>query len=226
MKKILILILCLVLLVTGCGCENADLSFEEVFEDVEEQTIIIDFEEESEIEETLETEIQEEETEEEAEIQKEEEKTVYIAVEMSANQEQKEEVIEVVVVEEKEEEDIIEYVEPVYYSSLGNFTATYYGYYDSWGNRTGMGTIGASGNELVNGYSIAMNTSQMSDLGLYYGQEVTITCSSLPQINGVYRIDDCGCAYGVVDIFYWQYSSDYMPSAFMNLGILGIEVCR
>ena len=128
-----------------------------------------------------------------------------------------------------EEETYIEYEEPyeeeteIIYeennSGVAYFEATYYGVYGFDGvTPTGMGTHGASGNALINGGSIAINESQLYSLGLNYGDYVYIESATCPSINGSYRIDDCGCSWGVVDVFYWAYTLDYMPSDFLSAG--------
>ena len=44
-----------------------------------------------------------------------------------------------------------------------------------------------------------MNTQQVADLGLKLGDEIYVI--SQKGWSGYYRITDCGCAYGTIDIY-------------------------
>lgn len=62
------------------------------------------------------------------------------------------------------------------------------------------------GSETASGYGVrsgycAMNLSQMRTLGISYGDKIRIEGS---KVNGTYTVMDCGCDWGVVDI--WVYS--------------------
>ena len=112
--------------------------------------------------------------------------------------------------------------EPVYENNGQNtlyFEGTYYGVYGFDGvTPTGMGTSGASGNSLISGGSIALNDEQRASLGLQYGDYIYLESASHPSINGSYRIDDCGCSWGVINLFYWAYTTDYMPYDLLTSG--------
>ena len=95
-------------------------------------------------------------------------------------------------------------------SHLGTYQATWYtavdmGYSDP--------PNGASGRELITGYSIASNS-------LAFGTLVRIEGGGL---DGIYRVDDCGGMAGnVVDFYYYDRSS--VPQYFKNAGRINIEV--
>ena len=52
---------------------------------------------------------------------------------------------------------------------------------------------------MVPGKTVAMNTQQVADLGLHRGDEIFI--KSEKGWSGFYKITDCGCAYGTIDIY-------------------------
>jgi len=51
----------------------------------------------------------------------------------------------------------------------------------------------------VPGETVAMNSQQVADLGLKYGDEIFVI--SRKGWTGFYRITDSGCAYGTIDIY-------------------------
>lgn len=67
---------------------------------------------------------------------------------------------------------------------------------------------GSSGRTLVNCYSVATNI-------LPQGSIVKIV-SSDGSINGTFRVDDCGCANNVIDIYFKDYNT--VPKSFRNGG--------
>lgn len=88
----------------------------------------------------------------------------------------------------------------------------YYGWFEATYYEGGYGTYGASGRDLISGYSIASNV-------LEQGTIVRITGNGL---DGVYRVDDTGgMPNHVVDIYY-QYGDT--PDYFQLYGRLDIEV--
>lgn len=98
-----------------------------------------------------------------------------------------------------------EYYEESYdYSGYGSYgRATYY--------EGGYGTYGASGRTLISGYSVASGD---------YPQG-TILYISGGGLDGLYRVDDCGCASGTID-FYYNYGET--PSNFQFSGVYDISV--
>ena len=96
------------------------------------------------------------------------------------------------------------YEESYDYSGDGSYgRATYY--------EGGYGTYGASGRTLISGYSVASGDYPQGTI-LY------ITGGGL---DGIYRVDDCGCAFGTVD-FYYNYGE--APSNFQFNGVYDINV--
>jgi hypothetical protein len=73
---------------------------------------------------------------------------------------------------------------------------------------------GSSGRTLVNCYSVATNI-------LPQGSIVKIV-SSDGSINGTFRVDDCGCANNVIDIYFKDYST--VPKSFRNGGKVECKV--
>ena len=95
-------------------------------------------------------------------------------------------------------------------SHLGTYQATWYTAVD-------MGYSappnGASGRELITGYSIASNS-------LAFGTLVRIEGGGL---DGIYRVDDCGgMPNNVIDVYYYDRSS--IPQSFKSAGRVNIEV--
>ena len=83
-----------------------------------------------------------------------------------------------------------------------NSNETYLGYfritgYVSTGNQTASGTWPSAGR------TIAMNRSELDSLGLEWGD--TIRIDGL----GTYTLEDCGCKYGVIDVFCNSVSACY-----------------
>ena len=91
--------------------------------------------------------------------------------------------------------------EPVMESHGDGYIGTFYitGYTAEEGFLEGSET--ASGYGVRSGYC-AMNLSQMRTLGISYGDKIRIEGS---KVNGTYTVMDCGCDWGVVDI--WVYSN-------------------
>lgn len=88
----------------------------------------------------------------------------------------------------------------------------YYGWFEATYYEGGYGTYGASGRDLISGYSIASNV-------LEQGTIVRITGSGL---DGIYRVDDTGgMPNHVIDVYY-QYGDT--PDYFQLYGRLDIEV--
>ena len=52
---------------------------------------------------------------------------------------------------------------------------------------------------MIPGYTIAMNTQQVADLGLNRGDEIFVMSGK--GWSGFYKITDSGCAYGTIDIY-------------------------
>lgn len=73
---------------------------------------------------------------------------------------------------------------------------------------------GSSGRTLVNCYSVATNI-------LPQGSIVKIV-SSDGSINGTFRVDDCGCANNVIDIYFKDYTT--VPKSFRNGGKVECKV--
>lgn len=71
---------------------------------------------------------------------------------------------------------------------LGNFRIT--GYY-------GDGQT-ASGKTPKTNHTIAMNNAQRKELGLSYGDVIYIDGDT---VKGYYTVEDCGCKWGVIDVF-------------------------
>ncbi len=71
---------------------------------------------------------------------------------------------------------------------LGNFRIT--GYYGD--SQT------ASGKTPKTNHTIAMNNAQRKELGLSYGDVIYIDGDT---IKGYYTVEDCGCKWGVIDVF-------------------------
>ena len=95
-------------------------------------------------------------------------------------------------------------------SHLGTYQATWYTAVD-------MGYSappnGASGRELITGYSIASNS-------LAFGTMVRIEGGGL---DGIYQVDDCGgMPNNVIDVYYYDRSS--IPQSFKSAGRVNIEV--
>lgn len=78
----------------------------------------------------------------------------------------------------------------------------------------GSGTYGYYGRDLISGYSVA--TWEYPNGTLLY-----IESDSLFPPSGIYRVDDTGCPYGVID-FYYEYGA--VPSDFAYHGISDIRV--
>ena len=109
--------------------------------------------------------------------------------------------------ESYEEEEIV--YEEEYNDSSGE---TYYGTFEGTYYEGGPGTYGASGRDLISGYSIASNLFAQ-------GSIVRIEGSGL---DGYYRVDDCGGMAGNVIDFYYQYGD--VPGDFYYQGRVSIEV--
>ena len=114
---------------------------------------------------------------------------------------------EIVEEESYEEEEIV--YEEEYNDSSGE---TYYGTFEGTYYEGGPGTYGASGRDLISGYSIASNLFAQ-------GSIVRIEGSGL---DGYYRVDDCGGMAGNVIDFYYQYGD--VPGDFYYQGRVSIEV--
>lgn len=85
------------------------------------------------------------------------------------------------------------------------FKATYY---------CGSDTVyGASGRTLVSGYSVASSCYPMGTI-LYIESDGTIP-------NGLYRVDDTGCASNIIDFFYHH---GEVPEDFSWMGVTYINV--
>ena len=133
--------------------------------------------------------------------------------------------------EEEEEENIAEEEENTveeeeetisYSSSYESFTGTFFGCVDRDGNSTGMGTHGAGNMELIDQYSIALNDNQRQALGLEYGDEVYIECPDIPELTGTYVIADCGCGWGIIDVFWYDYNS--IPDYIYSMGVFSMNL--
>ena len=105
------------------------------------------------------------------------------------------------------EEEIV--YEEEYDDSSGE---TYYGTFEGTYYEGGPGTYGASGRDLISGYSIASNLFAQ-------GSIVRIEGSGL---DGYYRVDDCGGMAGNVIDFYYEYGD--VPGDFYYQGRVSIKV--
>jgi 3D (Asp-Asp-Asp) domain-containing protein len=66
-------------------------------------------------------------------------------------------------------------------------------------NTATTGSTMASGKKVYTG-AIAMNRNEMRRLGIKFGQKVKIV-SSRKEWNGIYTVEDTGCAISIIDIF-------------------------
>lgn len=107
-------------------------------------------------------------------------------------------------IEESESSDDIDNENNEAENYQGTFEATYY--------EGGSGTYGASGRDLISGYSIASNIFPQGSL-------IRIEGSGL---DGIYRVDDRGgMADNILD-FYYQYGDT--PSDFQYCGRMNVQV--
>lgn len=104
-----------------------------------------------------------------------------------------------------------EYVEPEE-NNDENSGETYYGTFEATYYEGGVGTYGASGRDLISGYSIASNIFPQGSL-------IRIEGSGL---DGIYRVDDRGGMPDNVLDFYYQYGDT--PSDFQFYGRMNVEV--
>lgn len=130
-----------------------------------------------------------------------------------------EEVIEPPVVEPISEEPIVEEIQQdIPDLSQGQiFEATYYMDFTS-------PYVGASGNGLVSGYSVASNLYPFNSILYIYDIGDTDYV-----VDGYYRVDDCGgMANNVLDMYYWNYTSGYnegqLRPEFKNAGRVNVGV--
>ena len=124
--------------------------------------------------------------------------------------------------EESYKEEEIAYEEVSSGGNCETFTGTFFGCRDRDGNSTGMGTHGAGGMELTDQYSIALNNDQRQAMGLNYGDEVYIECSDVPELTGTYIIADCGCGWGIIDVFWYDYNS--IPDYIYSMGVFSMNL--
>lgn len=113
------------------------------------------------------------------------------------------------------EEDYYDYnEEEIVYEEEYNDSSdeTYYGTFEGTYYEGGPGTYGASGRDLISGYSIASNLFAQ-------GSIIRIEGSGL---DGYYRVDDCGGMAGNVIDFYYEYGD--VPGDFYYQGRVSIKV--
>ena len=93
---------------------------------------------------------------------------------------------------------------------LGNFRITGY---------CGDGQS-ASGKRPVVNHTIAMNNAQRKSMGLSYGDVIYIEGDT---IKGYYTLEDCGCGWGVIDVFCSNEAECYRITSYAD-AYSGIEI--
>lgn len=91
-------------------------------------------------------------------------------------------------------------------SYIGSLKVT--GYTDEEGFTYGSAT--ASGVPIGEGMC-ALNNTQRQELGIYYGDKIYI------EGLGTYTVVDCGCRYGVVDVWFWTNAEAYAVTGYYDV---------
>lgn len=78
-------------------------------------------------------------------------------------------------------------------------------------------TMTASGKVPKTNHTIAMNDAQRKELGLLYGQEIYISGDT---VEGIYTLEDCGCGWGVINVFCSSESECYRITSYADVYIV------